>query len=57
MIIFLNAASDDFYSGGGSGSDGVGVQGFANYSIDPIIMPSELLEYLFSGNLQSKYPY
>ena len=33
MIIFLNAASDDFYSGGGSGSDGVGVQGFANYSM------------------------
>ncbi|HFK5575111.1 MULTISPECIES: RagB/SusD family nutrient uptake outer membrane protein [Elizabethkingia] len=49
MIIFLNAASDDFYSGGGSGSDGVGVQGFANYSIDPIIMPQSYWNIYFQG--------
>ncbi|MDP9955638.1 hypothetical protein J2X97_001275 [Epilithonimonas hungarica] len=39
MITFFNAGSDDFYSGGGSATDGAGIQGFNNYSIDPIKMP------------------
>ena len=33
MVTFFNAASDDFYSGGGSSTDGAGIQGFSNYTI------------------------
>lgn len=39
MITFFNAGSDDFYSGGGSSTDGAGIQGFNYYTIDAIKMP------------------
>ena len=34
---------------GGSGSDGIGIQGFSNYSIDPIIMPQSYWNIYFQG--------
>ncbi len=49
MLTFFNAASDDFYAGGGSNSDGAGIQGFSNYSIDPIIMPQSYWNIYFQG--------
>lgn len=39
MITFFNAGSDDFYAGGGSATDGAGIQGLSNYTIDAIKMP------------------
>jgi starch-binding outer membrane protein, SusD/RagB family len=40
MITMMNAGSDDNYAGGGSATDGAGIQGFSNYTLNPNIMPS-----------------
>ncbi|MGK4569383.1 hypothetical protein [Flavobacterium sp. 3HN19-14] len=32
-VTFFNAASDDFYAGGGSATDGAGIHGISDYSI------------------------
>jgi hypothetical protein len=39
MITMMNAGSDDNYAGGGGASDGAGIQGFSNYTLNPVIMP------------------
>ncbi|WP_294218560.1 RagB/SusD family nutrient uptake outer membrane protein [uncultured Chryseobacterium sp.] len=49
MVTFFNAASDDFYSGGGNSSDGAGIQGFSNYTINPIIMPASYWKDYYQG--------
>lgn len=48
-VTFFNAASDDFYSGGGSSTDGAGIQGFSNYTINPIIMPASYWKDYYQG--------
>jgi hypothetical protein len=48
-VTFFNGASDDFYSGGGSPTDGAGIQGFSNYSINPIIMPASYWKDYYQG--------
>jgi starch-binding outer membrane protein, SusD/RagB family len=40
MITMMNAGSDDNWAGGGSATDGAGIQGFATYTLNPNIMPS-----------------
>ncbi len=49
MVTFFNAGSDDFYSGGGSATDGAGIQGFNNYTINPIIMPASYWKDYYQG--------
>jgi hypothetical protein len=49
MVTFFNGASDDFYSGGGNSSDGAGIQGFSNYSINPVIMPASYWKDYYQG--------
>lgn len=49
MITFFNAASDDQYAGGGASNDGVGIQSFSNYSIDPLTIPSSYWNDYFRG--------
>lgn len=49
MVTFFNGASDDFYSGGGNSSDGAGIQGFSNYSINAIIMPASYWRDYYQG--------
>ncbi|MDH6253546.1 hypothetical protein M2347_003273 [Chryseobacterium sp. H1D6B] len=49
QVTFVNAASDDFYSGGGSSTDGAGIQGFSNYTINPIIMPLSYWKDYYQG--------
>ena len=49
MVTFFNAGSDDFYSGGGSSTDGAGIQGFNNYTINPIIMPASYWKDFYQG--------
>lgn len=48
-VTFFNGASDDFYSGGGSSTDGAGIQGFSNYTINPIIMPLSYWKDYYQG--------
>ncbi|KQT35495.1 carbohydrate-binding protein SusD [Chryseobacterium sp. Leaf405] len=49
MVTFFNGASDDFYSGGGNSSDGAGIQGFSNYTLNPIIMPASYWRDYYQG--------
>ncbi|MPS71696.1 MAG: RagB/SusD family nutrient uptake outer membrane protein [Chryseobacterium sp.] len=49
MVTFFNAGSDDFYSGGGSATDGAGIQGFNNYRINPITMPASYWKDYYQG--------
>lgn len=49
MVTFFNGASDDFYSGGGNSSDGAGIQGFSNYTINPVIMPASYWKDYYKG--------
>lgn len=48
-VTFFNAASDDFYSGGGSSTDGAGIQGVSNFTINPIIMPASYWKDYYQG--------
>ncbi|KPH14097.1 RagB/SusD family nutrient uptake outer membrane protein [Chryseobacterium sp. ERMR1:04] len=48
-VTFFNGASDDFYAGGGSSTDGAGIQGFSNYTINPIIMPLSYWKDYYQG--------
>ena len=49
MVTFFNAASDDFYSGGGSSTDGAGIQGISNYTIDAVKMPNSYFSDYYKG--------
>ena len=54
-VTFLNAGSDDHVAGGGSSSDGAGIQGFSNFTINPTIMPrsywSDFYQGIFRANV------
>jgi hypothetical protein len=49
MITMLNAGSDDFYAGGGSSTDGAGIQSFSNYSITPNLIPGSYWNDYYRG--------
>ena len=55
MITMMNAGSDDNYAGGGGATDGAGIQGFSNYTINPGIMPrsfwSDHYQGIFRANI------
>lgn len=55
MITMMNAGSDDNYAGGGGPSDGAGIQGFSNYTLNPNIMPrsfwSDHYQGIFRANI------
>lgn len=48
-VTFFNAGSDDFFSGGGSSTDGAGIQGMSNFTINPIIMPASYWKDYYQG--------
>jgi hypothetical protein len=54
-VAMLNAGSDDFYAGGGSSTDGAGIQGFSNYQINPSTIPisfwSDYYQGIFRANV------
>lgn len=61
MISILNAGSDDFYAGGGSSTDGAGIQSWSNYTITPNLIPisywSDFYQGVFRANvLLAKLP-
>jgi SusD family. len=49
MITMMNAGSDDQYAGGGGESDGVGIQGFSNYTLNSVIMPASFWNDYYQG--------
>ena len=49
MITMMNAGSDDQYAGGGSASDGAGIQGFSNFTLNPTIMPGSFWSDHYKG--------
>ena len=49
MVAMFNAGSDDFYAGGGSSTDGAGIQGFSNYTINPTSMPGSFWSDYYQG--------
>ena len=49
LITMMNAGSDDHYAGGGSSSDGAGIQGFSNYTINPNTMPRSFWSVPYQG--------
>ena len=49
MVTMMNAGSDDQYAGGGNSSDGAGIQGFSNYTINPTTMPASYWNDHYQG--------
>jgi hypothetical protein len=49
IITMMNAGSDDQYAGGGSETDGAGIQGFSNYTLNPNTMPASFWNDHFQG--------
>lgn len=49
MITMMNAGSDDNYAGGGNSTDGAGIQGFSNYTLNANIMPGSFWNDHYQG--------
>lgn len=49
MITMMNAGSDDNYAGGGTATDGAGIQGFSNYTINSNTMPASFWGDYYQG--------
>ncbi|NUY80720.1 RagB/SusD family nutrient uptake outer membrane protein [Flavobacterium sp. MAH-1] len=49
MITMMNAGSDDFYAGGGSPSDGAGIHGFDNFTINALNVPRSYFGDYYRG--------
>jgi starch-binding outer membrane protein, SusD/RagB family len=49
MITMMNAGSDDNYAGGGGATDGAGIQGFSNYTLNANIIPRSLWSDHYQG--------
>ena len=49
MISMLNAGSDDFYAGGGSSTDGAGIQSWSNYTINATLLPQSYWSDFYQG--------
>jgi len=49
MISMMNAGSDDQYAGGGGATDGAGIQGFSNYTLNAVIMPESFWNDHYQG--------
>ncbi|HEY8689809.1 MAG TPA: RagB/SusD family nutrient uptake outer membrane protein [Chitinophagaceae bacterium] len=55
MITMMNAGSDDNLAGGGTATDGAGIQGFSNYTLNPTTIPrsfwSDHYQGIFRANI------
>jgi len=49
LITMMNAGSDDFFAGGGSPSDGAGIHGFDNFTINELNIPRSYLGDFYQG--------
>jgi len=55
MITMMNAGSDDFFAGGGGASDGAGIQGFSNYTLNPTIIPASFWDDHYQGIFRANF--
>ena len=55
MLTMMNAGSDDHYAGGGGATDGAGIQGFSNYTLNPITMPVSFWSDHYQGIFRANY--
>ena len=55
IITMMNAGSDDHYAGGGSETDGAGIQGFSNYTLSPNTMEPVLWSEHYQGIFRANY--
>ncbi len=55
MLTMMNAGSDDHYAGGGGATDGAGIQGFSNYTLNPNIMPNSFWNDHYQGIFRANY--
>ena len=53
MITLMNSGSDDHFGGGGSATDGAGIQGFSYYTIDGNTMPGSFWDSPYQGILRA----
>ncbi len=53
MVTMMNAGSDDHYAGGGSITDGAGIQSFSNYTLNPFEMPKSFWDDFYKGVFRS----
>jgi hypothetical protein len=49
IIAMMNAGSDDQVAGGGGATDGAGIQGFSNYTLNAILMPGSFWSDHYQG--------
>ncbi len=49
MITMMSAGSDDQFAGGGGATDGAGIQGFSNFTINQNIMPESFWNDHYQG--------
>jgi hypothetical protein len=49
MVAMLNAGSDDFWAGGGSATDGQGIQNFSSHSLSSIFIPASFWNDHYQG--------
>jgi hypothetical protein len=55
MLTMMNAGSDDHYAGGGSATDGAGIQGFSNYTISPTTVPASFWGDHYQGVFRANF--
>lgn len=55
MLTMMNAGSDDHYAGGGSATDGAGIQGFSNYTISPTTVPQSFWADHYQGIFRANF--
>ena len=55
MITMMNAGSDDFFAGGGGATDGAGIQGFSNYTLNPTIIPASFWGDHYQGIFRANF--
>lgn len=53
MVTMMNAGSDDHYAGGGSPTDGAGIQSFSNYTLNQNEMPRSFWDDFYRGIFRS----
>lgn len=53
MVTMMNAGSDDHYAGGGTSTDGAGIQSFSNYTLNPFEMPKSFWDDFYKGVYRS----
>lgn len=49
IITMMNAGSDDHFAGGGGATDGAGIQGFSNFTINANIVPASFWNDHYQG--------